>query len=407
MPYPQFRGQTRIRPSAQSEIFQLIYHQGPIKRADIAEQLALALPTITTNVNAMIQAGLVEEVSQESTQYVGRRARLVDVVAASQHFVGVEMHDHRRTVCVMDFRGNVLSSRQDLTLCPDYDECMDRSCTMLLHALKDCGIPLEQVTGIGFCLPGLINSQTGTLVRWPRCGWNNRAIRRDVARLTGYTGPIRVDNDACSRGYGAYLTQRERLRDIRSFGYLYISQGIACPLFMESRGSFGSVVGAGEIGHMILDPKGPLCVCGNRGCLETYASDTAILKACRQAMKTGGASILRDICGGEARLEMGKVLIAQTAGDPQVRKILENAIFRMGIAIANLINFSCPQVLFIDSALFGPKKNRDQLLEIVRGHLCNVIHMDTEYIFIEPDDYSGARGAACLAICKNLEMYGV
>ena len=384
----------------------MIYHYGPIKRADIAEHLGLTVPTITTNVNNMITSGLVREVNspEDLSRYRGRKARPVDIVPDSQYFVGIEMQGFRRVMCILDFRGRMIYSCGDDTPYRDFDKNMELSCSMLQRALARSGLTLGDISGIGFCAPGLINN--GVLDVWPSYGWRGKNVQADIAARTGYTGPISVENNACVRAYGIRLSQRELLNNVPNFAYLFIYQGIACPLFVNSGGTFGSVVGAGEVGHMVMEPGGLPCRCGNRGCLEAYSSDTAIIASCTEALKQGKAPALRRQRPEGAPLSMDLILEAQAAADPDVCEIVGDAVAWIGIAVSNIINFACPRIMFIDGELFRAAQNRQQLLSVIRRNLCNVIRTDTEFIFVDPDDFSGARGAAALAICKNLETYG-
>lgn len=408
MQFVQGNNLLRVKASNQSSILQMIYHCGPIKRAEIAETLGLTLPTITTNVHNMITDGLVREVDcpEHSSGYRGRKARPVDIMADSQHFIGIEMQGRRRVICVLDFRGRMLYACKDDTPRRDYAENIALSCAMIGPALESTGLSLSDISGIGFCAPGLVNGGAGTLDAWPSYGWRDKNIRADVAAFTGYGGPISVENNACARAYGVRLSQRELLNDTRNFAYLFLSHGIACPLFLNTVNTFGSVVGAGEVGHMVMEPDGLLCSCGNRGCLEAYSSDTAILDHCAEALAQGQAPLLRRRCPEGAPLNMDILLDAQAAGDADVCRIIEHAVRRIGIAAANIINFACPRIMFIDGKLFLAMRNRRLLLDVIHRNLCNVIHTDTEFIFIDPDEFSGARGAAALSICKKLETYG-
>lgn len=408
MRFAQGNNLPKVKASNQSSILQMIYHCGPIKRAEIAQQLELTLPTITTNVNNMIAAGLVREADTpaQAAGYPGRRARPVDIVPDSQHFIGIEMQGFRRVICILDFRGQMYYRCKDETPCRDFDENIRLSCGMIQQALQASGLSLSDIAGIGFCAPGLINSVEGILDVWPAYGWRSRNIRDSLAALTGYTGPIHVENNACVRAYGARLSQRQRLNNVPNFAYLFVAQGIACPLFLNTPNAFGSVVGAGEVGHMVMELNGRPCGCGNRGCLEAYSSNTAILAQCQEVLDWGGAPVLRQICPEGAEASINLLLEAQAAGDPDVCKIIDGAVTRIGVALANLINFACPRIMFIDGELFQAEQNRQQLMGVTHRNLCNVIRTDTEFFFVEPDEYSGARGAAALAICKNLEAYG-
>lgn len=156
---------------------------------------------------------------------------------------------------------------------------------------------------------------------------------------------------------------------------------------------------------MVLEPNGRPCSCGNRGCLEAYASDRAVLSRCAEAMTHGRAPILRQLCPQTASLTMDAVVSAQAAGDLDVTEIVREALTYLGVAVANINNFACPRVMMIDGALFQLEENRQFLLDVNYRNLCNVIHTDTEYLFLEPDAFSGARGAAARAICKHMEAH--
>ena len=398
---------SRVKELNQSSVLKMIYFYGPIKRSDIAEQLGLTMPTITTNVNSLIGAGLVQEEENAPCPAGnrGRKARPVDIVPDAQHYVGIEMRGSRGVICVQNFRGQTLYEAKDETPYRDYEKNMELSCAMLHEALRCCGLALEDIAGIGFCMPGLVNGQEGILDTWPSYGWLNKNIRADLAALSGYTGPISVENNACVRAYGARLEQRKMLNEVPNFAYFFLSQGIACPFFLNTANVVGSVVGAGEVGHMIMEPNGLPCSCGNRGCLEAYSSNTAVIAQCTQALEEGSAPLLRARCPNGAALTMEDILAAQASGDEVVRQIIEGAVYHIGIAIANIINFSCPRIMFIDGVLFSSEENQERLWEIVNRNLCNVIHTDTEFIFVKSHDYSGANGAAALAIYNSLENY--
>ena len=392
--------------ASRSAILKTIYYRGPIKRSDIAKQLALTMPTITTNINHMIASGLVKEENKldSSANSLGRKARPVSIIAEARHFVGIEMRGFQRIISVQDFLGRTLYCKKDGTPHPSYEENLKLSCDLLYEALDACGFTLNNITGIGFCVPGVVNSAEGRLDTLPSYGWRDKAVRADVASMTGYSGPISVENNACARAYGLRLLQKDLLMDVHNFTYFFISRGIACPLFLDTGNVVGSVVGAGEVGHMIMQPDGLLCSCGNRGCLEAYSSDVAVITRCKEALQQGKAPLLQQFCPDDEP-SMHDIIAAQSAGDEDVRKIAQEAVYRIGIAVANVVNFASSRIMFIDGVLFGVPENRELLLNVIHTNLCNALHSDTEFRFVEPNDYSGANGAAALAIHDSL-AYG-
>ena len=274
MQFEQGANPSRVKAGNQAAILKTIYLCGPIKRSEVARRLGLTLPTITTNINSMMARGIVRETGSERsiTHFAGRKAHLVDIVPESRHFAGVEIQGMRRTVCLLDYRGKVLYQKEHTGEEREYGKNIALTCGMVDRALSACGLRPEDIAGIGVCLPGLVDTQQGVLEVRPSYSWTHKNIRADMASRMNYPGPIYVENNACARAYGAQLFRREDLGDAQTFAYLFLNQGIACPLVLNTAIDFGSVVGAGEVGHMVMVPNGEPCSCGNRGCLELYAN---------------------------------------------------------------------------------------------------------------------------------------
>lgn len=410
MRFEQGNNLPRVKATNQSSILQMVYHCGPITRADIAKRLGLTLPTITTNISAMISAGLVEELDcpESSDRRHGRRSRLLNIVPGARRFVGVEMTGSESAVCLTDYRGQILGRRCAPAPSRDYEENLDMTCALLQALLEEQRLTLSDVDGLGFCVPGLVDSQTGVLKIRPSYNWYDKPILQDLGQRLDLQCPASLENNACARAYGASLFRRDLLSNTPTFAYLFIHAGIACPLILNTSSSFGSIVGAGEVGHMVMEPNGPRCTCGNRGCLEAISSDQAVIARCVDALARGGAPILRTLCSegeeGEGKVSMPHILQAQREGDPDVCRVVERAVHTLGIAIANIDNFTCPHAMLIEGRLFQLEENRQRLLEVVHRNICNVKRTDTDFVFMEPDAFSGARGAAAVAVYHNLQL---
>lgn len=394
----------RVKATNQSAILRMIYYFGPIKRAEIAKRLDLTLPTITTNVSNMISEGIVREIGcrEPESAGFGRKAHPLEVVPSARHFIGIETTGSRRAVCVVDYCGREYYSCYDTEQCPDYDKNMEKTCGLVERCLKECHMTWEKISGICIGLPGVVERGAGKLKVHPRNQWNDKDIRKDLKRWTGYEGEILVENNACVRALGAQLYRRSQLENVKNFAYLFVDTGIACPLIVNSSDHIGSLVGAGEVGHMVMDPNGPKCTCGNHGCLEACSSDSAIIRRCLEVMEQGGAKELEKICGGDSP-SIRQVMEAQEAGDRDVCAVVESAIHTLGVAVANILNFTSPDGMLIDCNLFRNQSNWNLLLETARANLCTKTYQGTQAIFVEPDPVSGAKGAAAVAILHDLE----
>ncbi len=398
---------SRVKVTNQSAIRQMIYHDGPISRIEISEKLSLTLPTITTTVNFLLSKGLIKEVENKKTseKTLGRKASLIDIADDGGYFLGIEMRGALRRACITNYRGKLLKTIADDTPYSDYDEAITETCELVKKLLRSSKIPKTKITGIGLCLPGLVNRNEGTLTVHPGYGWENKDIRGDVSRLLNYSGPISIENNACARAYGSYLFNHELMDNYPSFAYFLVSTGIACPLMYTHLRFHESIIGQGEVGHMIIDSKGPVCNCGNHGCLEAFSSELAIISNCADEIRKGNATILRQICNNVEAPTIYEILEAQSEGDQSVNTILENSIFQLGIAIANIDNFVKPHCILIDSHLFKNQKNQNQLMKVIHQNLYTATNMDTNFIFVEPNEFSGAEGAAAVAVQNDLKTF--
>lgn len=395
----------RAKITNQAAIQKIIYYFGPIKRADIADCLDLTLPTITTNVNDMIAEGIVRETNMYSVdgKKAGRKARLLEIVPEARHFIGIEITGTRRAVCVVDYRGTVLDSYYDEEQSVGYDRNMQDTCRIIGERLKRCRLSWKDISGVCIGLPGVIDSQEGVLRVHPGNQWINKNIRSDFRRLTGYEGLVGVENNACVRASGVKLYQREFLANVQSFCYLFVDRGIACPLIINSFHYSESVVGAGEVGHMVMEPQGVKCSCGNDGCLEAYSSDRAVRDRCREEMERGRAQILRRICSAAEQPSITQILQAQREGDSDVCRIVGKAVYMLGVAVANIVNFTSPDTILIDCKLFQEENNRRLLLETAKENLCNKTYRGVQSVFVVPSNDSGAKGAAAVAINMSMQ----
>ncbi|MGN1178506.1 MAG: ROK family protein, partial [Candidatus Ornithospirochaeta sp.] len=267
----------RIKVTNQALIREAIYKFGPISRLDISKRLDLTFPTITTNISLMLEDGLLVEKSDESSFPIGRgrKTMLVDINPKSRLFMGVEMRRHASYAVIVDLKGNIISKKSLKSFNDDYEGSLSAACNLAFSLLEESGMNWSDITGLGFCLPGIVDSKKGVLEVHPRFKWKNRDTREDVRKATGYNGLITIVNNTCARVYGSSLFNSSVFKGADHAAYMYVGTGIKCPLVFSLRNHFGSIVGEGEVGHMVVNPSGPECECGNHGCLESYASENA------------------------------------------------------------------------------------------------------------------------------------
>lgn len=398
---------SRVKIANQAAIRRMIYEYGPITRSEIAEKLSLTLPTITTNISSMIASGFLEEVpaAESSSLSLGRRANPVNVVSDAGYFMGVEFRNRFRHLCITNYRGKVIYTQLDDTKYSDYDECMNHTCQMINNVLDSGIIPEKKLLGIGICLAGIIDPANGALGAHRQNNWYDKNISGDVKRLISFEGPVSVENNTLARAYGAQLFRKDLLHDIPSFTYMYIFSGIACPLVLNNLTALSTPVGPGEVGYMIIDPGKPRNELGSMGTLHNLASERSIIDRSFEALKQDKAPLLRAICGDVVKPAFSQILEAQRAGDPFCDQLLLSAAFYLGIASANVDNLIRPHAMLIEGRIFSNKENREHFLNTIHENQFRLSDTKTQLIFIDYDDFSGAKGAAAVAIRNDLNHY--
>lgn len=377
---------------------EILYKFGPISRNQIADMMDLSLPTITTNIVDLISCGMVEEDSEglhEKDGGAGRRARPVDFVSSYRYFIGVEIAPNRCTFCLTDLRFRDLSLIEEYRSNADYEEMLTYVSGMVKKLIANHQDIKDRILGVGVGIPGFVDRKSGVLRIMARFNWSDKPLRDDLTARIGL--PVCVENNVRVRSIGEDMING-RIRP-ETFAYLFVSLGIACPLVIKNSLFAGTSAGAGELGHMIMQLDGPLCdVCGNHGCLDALASETAILKRCNEALEEGKAPILSGIVERSGRLTMREVCRAQSEGDEAVCAIMEQAVRYLAIGLANMANFISPNLVIVDAYAMKLEENRRLFLQVVKDYLFGLNDKEVAIVFKEYDPYAGCKGAAAFAI---------
>ncbi len=217
------------------------------------------------------------------------------------------------------------------------------------------------VAGICLAIPGIVDERSARIISCPNLSnWDGLQLGRLVAAELSL--PVYLVND----GNAAVLGERwmGAGRGVDDLIGITIGTGIGCGLVLRGELYAGALGGAGEISHTIVDRHGPPCTCGQRGCLETYASARAIAGAARRAVEQGRSSELRNLAGGDpAALTAEHVFAAAQAGDDVANEIVAEAIAYLGISLANVVNLFNPSMIVIGG---GMAQAGERLLEPLR-----------------------------------------
>ena len=312
--------------------------EGLISRAEIARRTGLSRSTVSSLVSELQADGLVVERPEPAAAHGdqgGRPPILLSFDASAGVAVGIDFDHHHVRVAVSDLSSRILAEReQQLDTDHAAHEGLDAAAALVSELLEEAGVDEARVIGAGMCLPGPVHRPTGVVGSTAILpGWVGVAAAEEMHQRLDL--PILVDNDAnlaalAEAAFGAG-------RDAKDLVYLMISSGIGAGLVLNGRLYRGAEGLAGELGHVLVDADGPVCRCGNRGCLETVAGTDALADLLRRSHGDG--------LDGRAIVRLAR------EGDLGCRRVIADAGRAIGKAAATLVNVLNPELLIVGGDL--------------------------------------------------------
>jgi glucokinase len=213
----------------------------------------------------------------------------------------------------------------------------------------------EQVAGIGICAPGPLDPETGVILNPPNVPcWRNFPL---ADRVRGkHAVPVKVDNDANA----AALAEARwgAARGYKNVFYATLGTGVGTGIIFDGKIYHGRTGSAGEGGHVSIDYRGPVCRCGKPGCIEMYASGTAIAQRARANLAQGRKSIMLDLAGGKIEAVTGEIIgKAHAQKDQFATELLTETVEMLALWLGNIIDLLDPDVIVIGggaTALYKP-----------------------------------------------------
>ncbi|MCL6612500.1 MAG: ROK family protein [Peptococcaceae bacterium] len=316
-----------------------------------------------------------------------------------RYVVGVDLGGTKIYTALADLRGRILAEARVPTGAAGGPEAvMERIAETVRRVLGEVGGAAPAAVGIGS--PGMPDPATGAVYSSPNLGWDGVPLKKRMEEILG--APVLVDNDANLAALGEYSFGAGQ--GARHMAYVTVSTGIGGGLILDGRIYRGAGGGAGEIGHMVLDPDGPLCGCGRRGCLEALASGTAMAARARELVAAGrGKAILGEAGDRAGDITAVSVARAAAAGDAEAREIIFRAGECLGMGLANLINLVNPDRLVIGGGALGAGEplwagmERELSARALRPALDRV-----RVVMASLNGRSGLIGAVALAVNREL-----
>jgi glucokinase-like ROK family protein len=383
---------------SEKELVDLVRSYDEISKADLATFTEYSRTKITSCIDSLLNKKII--ISNKATEYSGgRRSKTFSLNAKLGLVAGVDIGATSIDLGIADFSGKILVRYSEPASVKDGPiKVLGRACSILEKMLSENNLSTEKLNGIGIGVPGPVDFSEGMLISPPIMpGWDRYPIIQTVQQWFPSANVV-VDNDVNVKALGEI--NQGAGKGVGNLIFVHIGTGIGAGIVCEGKIYRGSSGCAGDIGHIGVNKSGPLCHCGNKGCLEAIAAGPAIAERSLIAAQSGKSPILLKYYE-----KNGKALRAEDVGDAAregdalaVEIIRESGQF-VGDVLAGLVNFFNPTVIVIGG---GVSNIGNLLLSSIRQTVLNrataLATRDLHIVFSEIGPDAGVIGAVNLAM---------
>ncbi|CAN5338794.1 ROK family transcriptional regulator [soil metagenome] len=388
------RRATESRPAA---ILYELWKEGPISRGALADRMGLNLPTVSAVVQELIKAGdLIEEGFATSTG--GRKAQLLDVNPRKGGIASLEFSSRGVLSASADMKGRLHNH-----VIRPFSTTAGRAAAIeaIIEALEDQKSFLKEDEGlelarIGVVTSGIVDERNGLSLKFPRFSeWT------DVPLVEIINDHFGVPVSLSSHVIGATLAESTfgRFKELKNYLYIHLGPGLAAGIIIDGYVYRGTRATVGQYGHMTVQDEGAQCYCGNRGCLETIASDWALVAQAQQAIKDGAKSQIPEHVDDNGEITPAAIFQAAEMGDRLAAEIIDRAGHYLGTSLASLVNLFAPEaIIFGGSMAEDGQRLIKATLQAMKTRALPMLERDIQVDLCSFGQQAGVVGAVAIAL---------
>jgi glucokinase-like ROK family protein len=386
-----------ISPSEKS-LVDLIRKFGEISISDLIAFTDYSRTKVTTCIDSLQDKNII--IARNDTEYTGgRRSKKYSLNGGFGLVAGVDIGATSIDLGIADFSGKLLARYSEPATVKDGPiKILGRVCTLLEKLLQDNNLNITTLNGIGIGVPGPVDFSMGTLVSPPIMpGWDRFPIIETIQQWFPDASVV-VDNDVNVMALGEMFQGSGK--GVDNLIFVKIGTGIGAGIICEGKIYRGASGCAGDIGHISVDKSGPMCHCGNRGCLEAVAAGPAIAERAWSAAQAGKSPILVKYYEMNAHsLRAEDIGNASREGDPLAVEVIRESGQFIGDVLAGLVNFYNPMMIVIGG---GVSNLGNLLLSSIRQTVLRrslpLATRDLLIVFSQIGEDAGVIGAINLAM---------
>ena len=385
-------------------VLRLIHKNQDVSRVELVKLTGFSAGSITGIVQALLSRKLAAEFRGRPTS-LGRKPVALRVRNDAAYVVGVDLGSFNLRVVVTDMVGNTLQQiRTETNLFEGREAVLRRTFKAIHKAINTSGIQNRRIGGVGIGHSGIIDNETGTVLSFPRPGqmteWKNVPLRKMME--AEFSVPCVVEDSVRATAVAEKCVGEGA--NLGDFIYIDVGMGIGAGIILNGDLYKGFGGGAGEFGHMTVEENGPLCCCGNNGCLEMMASCAAIIRAARRAIEQGVDSSIGDRVSDLDRISIEVIALAAQHNDSLAFRVLNEAVAHIGVALADVVNLLNPGVVIFGGPLFRAAPHLlEPLKRVIKQRAIERSANQVRLCVSSLGSEAGALGAARLVSEKVME----
>lgn len=317
-------------------ILKTIYEEGHISRADLARKTQLTRASISNVAATLLAEGWIVERGTPKKAKIGKPATMISINRDAAHVIGLDVANSSFHGRIFDLTGEVVAEEDVPINERRGEDALNLAYEVLDKLMARCDKPL---LGIGIGTPGVVEPNEGKVLSAPNLGWRDLELRQLISQRY-QVEDVHLANDAQVAALAQYLfgNKDEATGQKKSLNLVLVKvgRGIGSGIVVRGQIFFGDGFSAGEIGHVVVDPRGSLCTCGHYGCLETKASTRALIQEVSLLAQSNPASSLHETVRCGEKLTTEAILQAYHDQDLSIKPVIERSGEYLGAAIAHL-----------------------------------------------------------------------
>ena len=376
------------------QIINLLDISGNVTIAELSKELNISTPKITTLVNELTEDGLIKDYGKvDSTG--GRRASLYGLVAESCFFIGVDIKRFYINIGLLDFKKNLVTVKEKIPYKLENSlEAYQQLMIIIKEYISELPIQKHKVLALGVNLSGRVNHTTG--YSYSFFHFHEEPLSQTIEHEIG----IRtfIENDSRAMAYGEFCSGV--VSNEKNVLFVNMDYGVGLGILIDGKVYYGKSGFSGEFGHIPFFNNEIICHCGKKGCLETEASGSALIRTMHQKMELGFSSSLVKKNKNNEELRVADIIQAARSEDVLSIELIAEIGDKMGKGLAVLINIFNPELVVLGGNLAETGDYiRLPIKSALNKYSLNLVSSDTKLMMSKLGEKAGVMG--CCLIARN------